>query len=49
MLAIDCEMCESTDPITNEVDGTTLIRLSVVSGIDPSVTLIDVLVQPSSW
>jgi hypothetical protein len=36
VIAIDCEMCESTDPVTEMVDNNTLIRFSVVNGLCPS-------------
>ena len=47
ILAIDCEMCESQDPLTNLKDNKTLIRVSVVNGLDPTHVLLDALVQPS--
>ena len=47
ILAIDCEMCASADPVTGITDPCTLIRFSVVNGLDPSQVLIDELVQPS--
>jgi hypothetical protein len=40
-------MCETEDPITGQKDGTTLIRLSVVNGLNPAQVLIDTLVQPT--
>ena len=46
VIAIDCEMVECTDPLTGEIEGKALARLSVISGIDPDVTIIDTLVKP---
>ena len=40
-------MCESQDPLTNLKDNKTLIRVSVVNGLDPTHVLLDALVQPS--
>ena len=39
VIAIDCEMCVTEDPVTREKDGSTLIRLSVVNGLQPSEVL----------
>ena len=38
--------CESQDPLTNLKDNKTLIRVSVVNGLDPTHVLLDALVQP---
>ncbi len=46
-IAIDCEMCETTDPETGAVDHKALCRLSVVNATDPSEVLIDTLVKPN--
>lgn len=45
-LAVDCEMCETTDPVTGLKDGKTLIRLSVVNGDNKDEVLIDTLINP---
>lgn len=37
MVAIDCEMCATRDPVSMEQDGKALIRLSVVSGHEEEV------------
>jgi hypothetical protein len=34
VIALDCEMCETEDPVT-KVRESTLIRLSVVNGFNP--------------
>lgn len=47
VLAIDCEMCATRDPVSNEQDGKALIRLSVVNGHDEKEVLLDTLVLPS--
>ena len=47
VLALDCEMCATRDPVSMEQDGKALIRLSVVSGHDESQVLLDTLVLPS--
>lgn len=44
VISLDCEMCETTDPVTNTKYDNTLIRISVFD-IDHKV-LIDSLVQP---
>ena len=36
VLAMDCEMCETTDPVTGSVDGNTLVRISIINGHNPS-------------
>lgn len=46
VIAIDCEMCETADPVTGEKDKNSLIRFSVVNGLNPSQVLLDTLVQP---
>jgi RNA exonuclease 1 len=45
VLALDCEMCETTDPVSGEVDLHTLVRLSVVSSVEPDNVLLDILVR----
>ena len=47
VLALDCEMCATRDPVSMEQDGKALIRLSVVSGHDEDQVLLDTLVLPS--
>lgn len=47
VIAIDCEMCECSDPVTGSRDKNCLIRLSVVNGLDPSQVFIDTLVATS--
>jgi DNA polymerase III epsilon subunit-like protein len=46
VLAIDCEMCQTTDPVTKERDNNALIRFSIVNGLNPSEVLFDQLVKP---
>ena len=46
VIAIDCEMVECTDPVTGEIDGKALARLSIVSGTDASLKIFDSLVKP---
>ena len=45
-IAIDCEMCETKDPVTGAKDHKALCRLSVVSAVNPDEVLIDTLVKP---
>ena len=47
VIAIDCEMCETADPVTG-VKESALIRLSIINGMNPSEVLIDVLVVPAN-
>jgi len=47
VLAIDCEMCQTEDPVTKVKDHGCLIRFSVVNGFNPSEVLIDKLVSPA--
>ena len=46
-IAIDCEMCETCDPVTGAKDHKALCRLSVVNASNPSEVLIDTLVKPA--
>ena len=46
-IAIDCEMCETCDPLTGAKDHKALCRLSVVNASNPSEVLIDTLVKPA--
>ncbi|KAL7484276.1 hypothetical protein ACHAW6_009920 [Cyclotella cf. meneghiniana] len=45
-IAIDCEMCETKDPVTGKSDTKALCRLSVVNADDPNEVLLDTLVKP---
>ena len=45
-IAIDCEMCETKDPISGNVDTKALCRISIVNGDNPSEVLLDTLVKP---
>lgn len=46
-IAIDCEMCETRDPITGKVDTKALCRLSIVDADTPDgPVLLDTLVKP---
>lgn len=47
VIAIDCEMCQTTDPLTGERDNNALIRFSAVNGLNPSQVLVDQLVKPA--
>mmetsp|Transcript_46833 Transcript_46833/g.114208 ORF Transcript_46833/g.114208 Transcript_46833/m.114208 type:complete len:640 (-) Transcript_46833:123-2042(-) len=46
-IAIDCEMCESEDPLTGAKNHKALCRLSVVNAEKPDEVLLDTLVKPS--
>ncbi|GMH75731.1 hypothetical protein TL16_g06854 [Triparma laevis f. inornata] len=46
MIAMDCEMVETKDPLTGEIDSKSLSRLSVIDGLNPENVLIDTLVKP---
>jgi hypothetical protein len=35
VLGIDCEMCETVDPVTGVKNPLSLVRLSVVNGLNP--------------
>jgi len=45
-IAIDCEMCETKDPISGKSDTKALCRISIVNGDNPSEVLLDTLVKP---
>ena len=45
-IAVDCEMCETKDPVSGKVDAKALCRLSVVNASNPSEVLLDTLVKP---
>jgi RNA exonuclease 1 len=46
-IAIDCEMCETQDPVTGLKNHRALCRLSIVNGDNPEEVLLDTLVKPS--
>jgi len=46
-IAIDCEMCETQDPLSGAKNTKALCRLSVVNAENPEEVLIDTLVKPS--
>mmetsp|Transcript_10605 Transcript_10605/g.16248 ORF Transcript_10605/g.16248 Transcript_10605/m.16248 type:complete len:589 (-) Transcript_10605:132-1898(-) len=45
-IAIDCEMCETKDPVTGKLNHKALCRVSVVNAENPEETLLDTLVKP---
>lgn len=45
-IAIDCEMCESQDPLSGAKNPKALCRLSVVNAEKPDEVLLDTLVKP---
>jgi RNA exonuclease 1 len=46
-IAIDCEMCETQDPLSGAKNPKALCRLSVVNADNPKEVLLDTLVKPS--
>lgn len=46
-IAIDCEMCETQDPLSGTKNYRALCRLSVVNADNPEEVLLDTLVKPS--
>lgn len=46
-IAIDCEMCESQDPLSGAKNAKALCRLSVVNAENPEDVLLDTLVKPA--
>lgn len=46
-IAIDCEMCESQDPLSGAKNPKALCRLSVVNAENPDEVLLDTLVKPA--
>ncbi len=46
-IAIDCEMCETQDPLSGAKNAKALCRLSVVNAEKPDEVLLDTLVKPS--
>jgi hypothetical protein len=47
VLALDCEMCGTQDPVSREQDHKALIRLSVINGLDEKEVVMDTLVLPT--
>ena len=47
VLAIDCEMCVSEDPLTGDRNAKELVRISVVGGAKGDTVVLDSLVQPA--
>jgi RNA exonuclease 1 len=45
-IAIDCEMCETQDPVTKKKNHKALCRISIINGDDPKEVLLDTLVKP---
>lgn len=46
-IAIDCEMCETTDPLSGAKNSKALCRISVVNAEKPEEVLLDTLVKPA--
>jgi RNA exonuclease 1 len=46
-IAIDCEMCETQDPLSGAKNPKALCRISVVNAENPDEVLLDTLVKPS--
>lgn len=46
-IAVDCEMCETTDPVSGQKNYNALCRISVINAEDPDEVLLDTLVKPS--
>ena len=46
-IAIDCEMCETRDPVSGEKNHNALCRVSIVNAENPDEVLLDTLVKPS--
>ena len=46
-ISIDCEMCETRDPVTGVNDAKALCRISVVNAVNPEEVLLDTLVKPA--
>jgi RNA exonuclease 1 len=47
VIAIDCEMCETQDPLTGSKNHKALCRVSIVNGENPEEVLLDTLVKPA--
>lgn len=45
-IAIDCEMCETTDPVSGKMNPKALCRISIVNAENPNDVLLDTLVKP---
>jgi len=45
-ITINCEMCETKDPVSGLVDSKSLCRLSIVNGSDKNDVLLNTLVKP---
>jgi RNA exonuclease 1 len=45
-IAIDCEMCETQDPLTGSKDPKALCRISIINAENPEEVLLDTLVKP---
>ncbi|KAL9180204.1 hypothetical protein ACHAXT_008174 [Thalassiosira profunda] len=45
-VAIDCEMCQTRDPVTGRTNDKALCRVSLVNAQDPNDVLLDTLVKP---
>jgi RNA exonuclease 1 len=45
-IAIDCEMCETQDPVTKKKNHKALCRISIINGDNPQEVLLDTLVKP---
>jgi len=46
-IAIDCEMCETEDPVSKQKNPNALCRISVIDAENPDQVLIDTLVKPA--
>ena len=46
-IAIDCEMCQTKNPVTGETNNKALCRISIVNAVDPDEVLLDTLVKPA--
>lgn len=46
-IAIDCEMCETTDPVSGQKNHSALCRISIVNAEDPEDVLLNTLVKPA--
>lgn len=47
VIAIDCEMCETADPVSGEKNHNALCRVSIVNAENPGEVLLDTLVKPA--
>lgn len=46
-IALDCEMCETRDPVTGAVDSKALCRVSIINAENRDEVLLDSLVKPA--